>query len=479
MSLAPADHPSSSGMIRTASRNAAVWLYVAMLAWTPFPLGGAIAWAAGLQEILVAPCWMLWILGTAGTRDKTWSSNRTILAPLAFAALTICWAIIQITPSVPSGWVHPIWNMTSDALGRPVDGVISLNPWRTQAEILKLASYAMAGWLAFQMARRIETARLLLNAIITIGAAYALYAFILEFGGTRQTALFYAVPWRNPLMSGPFMLHNSFATYVGLVAVAAIATLFAKGSEAVDVGRGWRRLVDSAVSYCFGRGAPLLVAAVLTFAGVVASASRAGFVGTMCGFAVIALVSLTIVRSRTSRILAAAGALAAAAPLLILITFNGDTLGSRVSELMASNTGDQIRFSLWAATRRMIVDAPWLGLGLGSFEDAYPLYASQVYPLVMDKAHCDYLEFAAGLGLPAAVAWWIALAWITVICLRGVRERRRNRHFAVAAIGASILVAVHSSVDFSLQIPSVALLYATLMGLGVAQSQSSRSQKSN
>ncbi len=463
------------GRVRAVARIASVWLFIATLAWSPFPLGGAIAWAAGLQEILVAACWMLWIIGTFGGPDEFWSSNRIIAGPLLLGVLALGWAVVQITPGVPQNWVHPVWGMASDALGRQIDGVISLNPWRTQAEILKLASYMMAAWLAFRMARRAETAKLLLNAVVAIGTAYALYAFVLEFAGTRQTAVFYSVPWRSLLISGPFMLHNSFATYAGMATIAAVARLFASGSEAIIVGRGWRRLAESVMSYCFGRGALLLVAALLTFAGVVASASRAGFAATMCGLVCAAAVSLTIVRSRSSRGWAIAGTLAAAAPLLILIALNGDTLGSRISQLLASDTGDQIRFSLWGATQRMIVDAPWLGLGLGSFADAYPLYASQTFPFAMDKAHCDYLEFAAGLGLPAATAWWASLIWLAAICLRGVRQRRRNRHYCIAAIGASALVAVHSGVDFSLQLPAVALLYATLMGIGVSQSQSSRS----
>ncbi len=473
---APAHLPSVSFLrVGSIARTTSVYLLVATLAWSPFPLGGAIAWAAGVQEMLVALCWMAWVLGSFGTPEESWSSNRIIVGPLLLSVLALAWAVIQIAPGVPQNWVHPVWGMASDAFGKPVTGVISLNPWRTESEVVKLASYLFAGWLAFRMARRAETAKLLFNAIIAIGATYAFYAFVLEFSGTRQTAIFYSVPWRSSLFSGPFMLHNSFATYAGMVTIAAVARLFASGNEAIVAERGWRRLAETILSFCFGRGAPVLIAALLTFAGVVASASRAGFVATMFGFGVIGAVSLTIVRSRTSRLWAAAGTSAAVAPLLVFIAFNGDTLGSRIGQLLASDTGDQLRFSLWAATRRMIADAPWFGLGLGSFEDAYPLYASRVYPHVMDKAHCDYLEFAAGIRLPAAIAWWIALVWLTGICLRGVRQRRRNRAYSIAAIGASALVAVHSSVDFSLQLPAVALLYAVLLGAGVAQSQSSRS----
>lgn len=463
--------------LRRFAKNAAVWLLIATLAWAPFPLGGAIAWAAGVQELLIALCWLLWVVGTAGDANEALSTNRVILAPLMLGAATLVWALIQITPGIPQSWVHPAWSMAADALGVPLKGVISLNPWQTEAEILKLVSYGMAAWLAFRMARHTENAKLLLNAVILIGALYAAYAFALAFAGALQTAVFYAVPYRDKLMSGPFMLHNSFATCMGLVALAAIARVFAFGSETIVADRGWKRLIESTLSFVFGRGAPIVIASLLPFAAVIASASRAGFASTMLGLATLALTSLTIMRSRGSRTWAIAGATMALAPLLVLILLNGDTLDSRLSKLFAADMGDQIRLSLWAATQRMIADAPLLGLGLGTFEDAYPLYASQVFPFVMDKAHSDYLEFAAGIGLPAAIAWWVALIWLTVLCIKGARNRRRDRIYAMIAVSASVLVAVHSCVDFSLQLPAVALLYATLLGLGVAQSQSSRERR--
>jgi O-antigen ligase len=93
----------------------------------------------------------------------------------------------------------------------------------------------------------------------------------------------------------------------------------------------------------------------------------------------------------------------------------------------------------------------------------------------MDKAHNDYLELAAGLGLPAAVALWAAIAWLELFCLRGVFIRRRDRQYALVGFCAGILVAVHSSVDFSLQLPAIGLSYATLLGVGLAQGIRSQS----
>ena len=116
----------------------------------------------------------------------------------------------------------------------------------------------------------------------------------------------------------------------------------------------------------------------------------------------------------------------------------------------------------------MIADRPLLGVGLGTYQDAYPLYATRVIPYVVDKAHNDYAEFAAGLGLPAAAAWWISWCWLLFACVQGALARRRNSYFGVLAVGATVLVAVHSALDFSLQIPAIALLYAALLGIGLS-----------
>jgi len=223
------------------------------LAWSPFPLGGAISWGAGLQEILVALCWIVWVAYSATSRGGAgWSGTGAVIVPLVLAVLVLAWAGVQMLPGVPLAWIHPVWTMTSEALGRPVQGAISLNPWRTQAEILKLSSYVMACWLAFRLARRHETAAALLNAIIVICAAYALYAFVLTFTGFSQTELFYITPLKSTFVTGPFVLHNSFATYSGLGALAAVVKLFSMGSQSIAAERGGRQLALTILQFCFG-----------------------------------------------------------------------------------------------------------------------------------------------------------------------------------------------------------------------------------
>jgi O-antigen ligase len=160
---------------------------------------------------------------------------------------------------------------------------------------------------------------------------------------------------------------------------------------------------------------------------------------------------------------------------LALFQLNGAALKNNLTELAPGDNALGLRNMLWAAAVHMIWDAPQLGIGLGGFEHAYPLYADHVYPYNIDKAHNDHLELAVGWGLPAAIAWWGALLWLAVKSARGVLTRRRDQIYPLIAVGATVLVAVHSIFDFTLQLPAVALIYVLILGCGVAQSFSSRS----
>ena len=56
------------------------------------------------------------------------------------------------------------------------------------------------------------------------------------------------------------------------------------------------------------------------------------------------------------------------------------------------------------------------------------------------------------------------------ICLRGVLVRKRDTSYPAVGLAATALIAVHSAVDFSLQIPGVAVPYFALLGAACAQS---------
>jgi O-antigen ligase len=326
--------------------------------------------------------------------------------------------------------------------------------------------------LAFWAAGRASRANLLFNALIAIGALYALYGFVLAAVGLQQFTLFYHLPLDSGGLSGPFVQRNSFATFEGIAALAAVARLVEQAQERLVFSRGGRLLALSVMR--FAQSSSLLILAlILTVSALVATGSRGGVLATLCAGVTMALPFLILRRRESGRAGGLAVAAGTAAILAGLVLISGEMLGSRMEALIDAGSADQVRVALWAAAWRMIENAPWLGLGLGSFQDAYPLYATQAFPYLMDKAHSDYLEFAAGLGVPAALCWWAAMGWCVQRLLRGVFVRRKDRIYSLAALGATVLVGLHSAVDFSLQMPAVAAVYAALLGLGIAQSYTS------
>jgi O-antigen ligase len=267
-------------------------------------------------------------------------------------------------------------------------------------------------------------------------------------------------------LAGPFVNHNSYATYVGLISLCATARLvngaWAQANFQTDLKGSFL-----AIQYIFGRGALWLVAMVLNLSALIATGSRGGNLATLAALMAMSVFGISLV-SRGQRPVQIIAYLAVFVGAIVsLFAINGARLLSHLDDLPAGI--NDLRFLLWDAARRMIHDAPLTGLGLGTYQAAYPHYARAAVPFVIDKAHNDYLELVAGWGLPAALCWWAALLWLAGLCMRGIFARRRNRVFPLLALGAVILVGIHAIFDFSLQIPAVAATFAAILGLGVAQ----------
>jgi O-antigen ligase len=474
-------HPSADAPVRglrnLTGNDVVLWLLVAIVAWAPFPLGSNRPWSAMIVVLLVASLWAIWLAANWNQMGTVLRYARPVRVPLFLAMMALAWGVVQVLPFVPPGWAHPIWSIASDGLKQKLQATISLDPWRTEAEVMKLAAYGMAAWMAYFLSRDAIRARRLFLALIVVGSVYVLYAWLFGLLDWHQFQLFYFAPNVGNRVAAPFVNRNTLATFSGLITLCCGLKLIEQGQRAVILERGKRHFALSLVEFAFGSGVTILVATVLSFSLVIATGSLGGTIATVSAIVAVAAVSLSArIRERLDRATAITMAILATS-LIALVVLSGSELAERLSEMASTGSvSEDLRVSLWSATERMIHDAPLLGLGLGTFEKAYPLYAQGMFPFVMDRAHNDFLELAAGWGLPAAIAWWTALGWLASICARGAFARNRDRLYPLAGFGATVLVGVHSMFDFSLQIPAVALLYSVMLGLGVAQAFSSQAR---
>jgi O-antigen ligase len=114
-----------------------------------------------------------------------------------------------------------------------------------------------------------------------------------------------------------------------------------------------------------------------------------------------------------------------------------------------------------------------LGAGAGTFEDLLPSLRTENFNNwgVWDYAHSTVLEIAVEMGVPiAAMVVIAAIASLVVVAGGALQSEERNRSSLAAIAGIAVLTYLHSTVDFSLQIPGYLIVFAILLGCGLARS---------
>lgn len=445
-------------------------LFLALLVWAPVPYASNRPWAWSLLALGLGLALLLAAVGLLLAREPVRPPAVLLLAGSCFG-LAVGWGWLQATPGVlPEQWAHPLWREVA-GVGLPVEPVVALAPESARDNAVRLLAYAAAFLLAWLFGRDSGRARRILAVVLAVTAAEAAWGLLNHFAGWNT------VLWENEpkayagYVTGTFVNRNNFATYVNLGLLVGLAFLLESLLRAAD-GEDLRRLVLALFERILGRRMLLLLALLLLATASLLTGSRGGFLSLALAFPTFLLLGFLVTRPRPAR------ALAAAAAVLLLVSgilaISGDVVWTR---LMATDeTGGQ-RLMIFALAVDMIAARPWLGHGLGGFEQAFLLHRDETFWRVWDKAHNTYLEHAVELGLPATVLLYLGPLLLFATVLRGLFRRRRNQIFPLVAVSATVLVATHALVDFSLQMPAVAVTYAAILGVGVAQSERGRSRR--
>ena len=270
-------------------------------------------------------------------------------------------------------------------------------------------------------------------------------------------------------LTSTFINRNSYATYAGLALLCAIGSFTKLFSGALSKHFSRKERVRGVLNIVTGQGWMTLLASAVIATALLLSESRGGFVSAAMG--ILALV-VAIGATRTVGVPhAVAVALTVFAIGGAFFLFSGEITAAR---LAGTSFESEERARVYQLTVQAIADSPLLGTGLGTFEHVFRFYRDESVLHVFDKAHNTYLELALELGLPAASLLVASVGVLFARCVIGVRRRRRDSIYACIGVAATVTVATHSMVDFSLQIPAVAATYALLMGAAVGQSWSSR-----
>ena len=215
------------------------------------------------------------------------------------------------------------------------------------------------------------------------------------------------------------------------------------------------------------------VAHVLLFAvvlvGLIFSRSRMGILAAVAGLVVVLVIDLF--KTAKSSALGMT-VLILGLPLVYSVWIGLAPVQERFELLWSKEHLEQDRLPIWRDTLTQIRDYPLLGTGLGTYPWASLHYQSHKLNYRYEHAHNDYLEFAADLGIPAAVLLFAGLWCLAIRAARAafLLKRTNDRVLAAGCGGAMVALLTHATADFNLQIPANAFLFSWIAGTAAAVS---------
>jgi len=439
---------------------------IAVLAWAPLPFGSARPWAWDLLGIVA-----LALLGLSAVyetiRPSRAGAMRPLLPALVMGGLVTAWIVFQSLPWDVLGWHHPLWDRASEVVGSRLDASLSIDREASRVHLFRLLTYAGYCVVAWQVARRPEAAARMLRAIAAIGMVYALYG-LGEFISPDPRILWFVKETYVTDVTSTFVNRNSYATFAGLGIIAHLVLIANVLHKKTDL-RSRRSFLLSLADSLLGHAKWLVLGLIVCSGSLLMSHSRGGLISALSAVLVLMVLILAAPATRAPWRWWFAGFVGIGCVAIVLLTG-----ASTFDRLDAMSSDAEMRPKINAAVLRAIGDNWLTGTGYGSFADIFPLYQPLSVVGFVDLAHDDYLENALELGVPAACLLFGAVLYLGGRCLVGVFRRRRDAIYPLAGTAVTVLIGVHSALDFSMQIPAVAVTYAVILGIGVAQSAGTR-----
>ena len=170
--------------------------------------------------------------------------------------------------------------------------------------------------------------------------------------------------------------------------------------------------------------------------------------------------------SQAGRAIVIAGAVIATSGLVGAFLFGEAVLDRMIDTGSALDT----RTDLYRQVIDLIFMRPWTGFGGGAFELAFPIVHRAPVPFdsVWDKAHNTYLTLWAELGLIFGTIPMVILMLVTWKLLRSLMHSRRDWMSQTVALAVIVAGAVHSLVDFSLEIQANTFMFIALIAAGLS-----------
>ncbi|MBY3172516.1 O-antigen ligase family protein [Rhizobium laguerreae] len=443
-------------------REILLFAFIGLVILTLIPFGSVTPLAFAFSAIGMFALAIISGLLFGEPRQSRWVFSIALFLLVVLAG----WTFIQ-TIELPSNWLaNPAWNAARDLAGVQY-AAISVEPADTLASILWVALPFVTFLTGLLLCDTDQRARKVLTGL-------GLTAGIIAVFGLLQFLLFpnilIVVEKRAYLdsLTALFVNRNTAATFLGLGTLLMLTLVR-------DIARSYSNYPPGEP----GRNALLLRSWIYIlllcacFTALMLSRSRAGIFATFVA-ALIYFPWLVLNWNGSRRYLRPAPRwrsllvlLSAIGFIVLLLTVFASQAILRAHERRLE---DDDRFCVLPGIWRAISDHWLTGTGLGTFRTVFSAYRDPACGIfgVFDRAHNFYLEGFLGLGILFPIATVLAFSVLARVFRRGFAQRRRLRHYVLLGLAATVLVALHAAVDFSLQIPGFAVFYSAFLSAVVA-----------
>lgn len=406
-------------------------------------------------------------------------------AALSILSVMSLWIVLQTVDLSATGFANPSWSDGNSASGRS-SATISVAPADTLSALIQIAApfITFMGGLVFCHSEARAT-RLLRT--LTISAGIVATLSLIQFLAFPNYLLFWEKRAYLQNFTAVFVNRNTAATFLGFTAILLIGVLWQSGQEGKRTALTLQMIGEKAARGPRGirQVALLLCLLAPTVTGLMLTQSRGGIASTFVAMLLL-LTYLAATRQQVwrntpplrrrqtrSRLIAMTALLAGL--IVIGVAFSGRVI------LRAEVGGvDEVRLCVATGVLRAISDYPLTGMGFGTFESGFPAYRSAACSIegVWDRAHNFYLEGILGLGTMGLIGLLATIGFLIKTFITGLKERRKARIYPAMGMALLALALLHSALDFSLQLPGLALFFAAVMAplASISLSRTRRSQ---
>jgi hypothetical protein len=452
---------------------------IAAIAWGAFAFGAVYPWA---YWPLAASAVFVGASGLLVHAPKAAVGRDLNPLGIAMAAFVVA-AMAQLIP-VSFAWIQRLSPEAQTvmaqldpavALGSSSTHPLSISPSDTAAAIVLIGALAL---FTVGLSRLFS-----ITGVSDTVRAIAIVGVLLALTGIVQKPMFdgkiYGFWTPNELGDsfGPFVNKNHFGGWM-LMAMPLILGMacgrLAKGMQGVRSGLRERLLWLSTPA---ASGLALTLAAVGIMAlSLMLTMSRSA-IGA-AGIATVLTALLVFRRFQSKRGKASAAALVAVLTIGVVLWAGPEVIASRFS---SANWGElNNRKGAWQDAIDIAWRYPIVGTGLNTYGNATLFYQRHQTFVHYSQAHNDYLQLLAEGGvllmLPAAVT----IALLVVGIRRRFQAETRVSTYWIRA-GATIglfAIALQETVEFSLQMPGNALLFAVLCAIALHRTPQRKSKSS-